>query len=45
MLKKLPEANALHAMEVFSSCDVSRMRNKNAYLSGILKKELVKLGM
>ena len=45
MLKRLPENAALKALEVFSSCDLSKMRNKGAYLSGILKKELIKLGL
>ena len=45
MLKKIPEQNALLALETFSVCDVSKMRNKVAYLSGILKKEIVKLGL
>ena len=42
MLKRLPEHAALQALEIFSSCDVQKMRSKTAYLSGILKKELVK---
>lgn len=45
MLKRLPEHAALQALEIFSSCDLSKMRNKGAYLSGILKKELIKLGL
>lgn len=45
MLKRLPEHAALQALEIFSSCDLSKMRNKSAYLSGILRKELVKLGL
>ncbi|KAL7520987.1 hypothetical protein ACHAWX_005677, partial [Stephanocyclus meneghinianus] len=45
MLKKIPEQNALLALETFSVCDVSKMRNKVAYLYGILKKEIVKLGL
>lgn len=45
MIKKLPEHAALQALEIFSSCDLSKMRNKQAYLSGILKKELVKNGL
>lgn len=45
MLKRLPEHAALQSLEIFSSCDLSKMRNKSAYLSGILKKELIKLGL
>ena len=45
MLKRLPESTALQALEIFSSCDTSKMRNKSACLSGILKKGLVKLGL
>jgi len=45
MLKRLPEHAALQSLEIFASCDLSKMRNKTAYLSGILKKELIKLGM
>mmetsp|Transcript_3014 Transcript_3014/g.6584 ORF Transcript_3014/g.6584 Transcript_3014/m.6584 type:complete len:656 (-) Transcript_3014:247-2214(-) len=45
MLKRLPEPAALQALEVFSSCALDKMRNKSAYLSGILKKELIKLGL
>jgi hypothetical protein len=45
MLKKLPETNALLALETFLSCDVSKMRSKSGYLAGILKKEIAKIGM
>eukprot|EP00577_Skeletonema_sp_RCC1716_P005867 CAMPEP_0113410622 /NCGR_PEP_ID=MMETSP0013_2-20120614/21797_1 /TAXON_ID=2843 ORGANISM="Skeletonema costatum, Strain 1716" /NCGR_SAMPLE_ID=MMETSP0013_2 /ASSEMBLY_ACC=CAM_ASM_000158 /LENGTH=642 /DNA_ID=CAMNT_0000296855 /DNA_START=196 /DNA_END=2124 /DNA_ORIENTATION=- /assembly_acc=CAM_ASM_000158 len=45
MLKRLPEHAALQALETFSSCEVSKMRSKGGYLAGILKKELVKLGL
>jgi len=45
MLKRLPEHAALQALGTFSSCDVSKMRSKGGYLAGILKKELVKLGL
>ena len=37
-IKLIPEHQALQALEKFSSCDVSVMRNKAAYLSGILRK-------
>mmetsp|Transcript_15441 Transcript_15441/g.24209 ORF Transcript_15441/g.24209 Transcript_15441/m.24209 type:complete len:87 (-) Transcript_15441:149-409(-) len=45
MLKRLPEHAALQALEIFSSCDLSKMRNRSSYLAGILKKELIKLGL
>ena len=45
MLKRLPEHAALQALEIFSSCETSKMRNKQAYLAGILKKELAKNGL
>ena len=45
MVKRLPENVALQALETFSSCDVTKMRSKGGYLAGILKKELVKLGL
>lgn len=45
MLKRLPEHSALQALEIFSTCDLAKMRNKGAYLSGILKKELIKNGL
>lgn len=45
MLKRLPEHSALQALEIFSTCDLTKMRNKGAYLSGILKKELIKNGL
>jgi len=45
MLKKMPEHDALRALEIFSSCDLSKMRNRSSYLAGILKKELIKLGL
>lgn len=40
MIGRLPEPVALQALEKFSSCDQSTMRNKTAYLAGILKREL-----
>ena len=45
MLLRLPENAALSALEIFSSCDLGKMRSKSAYLAGILKKELTKLGL
>uniref|UniRef100_A0A7S4II47 Heterogeneous nuclear ribonucleoprotein Q acidic domain-containing protein n=1 Tax=Odontella aurita TaxID=265563 RepID=A0A7S4II47_9STRA len=38
MLKQLPEHQALQALERFSSCDQSTMRNKTAYLRGVLRR-------
>lgn len=40
ILSKLPESIALQSLEKFSSCDTSIMRNKEAYLAGILKKAI-----
>jgi len=40
ILSKLPEPVALQSLEKFSSCDTSIMRNKEAYLAGILKKAI-----
>jgi len=45
MLKRLPENVALKSLETYSACDVGKMRNKGAYLSGILKKELAARGL
>ncbi len=41
-LNKLSEPEALQSLERFSSCDVSAMRSKEGYLSGILKKAIEK---
>jgi len=45
MLKRLPEQAALQALEIFSSCDLTKMRNRSSYLAGILKKELIRAGI
>lgn len=45
MLHRLPENAALKALGVYSACDLGKMRNKGAYFSSILKKELIKLGL
>jgi hypothetical protein len=39
MVKDLPEDLALQALQKFSSIDKQTMRNKTAYLAGILRKE------
>eukprot|EP00562_Extubocellulus_spinifer_P010977 CAMPEP_0178512232 /NCGR_PEP_ID=MMETSP0696-20121128/22782_1 /TAXON_ID=265572 /ORGANISM="Extubocellulus spinifer, Strain CCMP396" /LENGTH=796 /DNA_ID=CAMNT_0020142051 /DNA_START=743 /DNA_END=3131 /DNA_ORIENTATION=+ len=39
MLQGLPETTALEALQKFQSCDTSSMRNKNAYLGGIIKRK------
>lgn len=38
LLKKMHESVALQALEKFSSCDGSKMRSKEGYLIGILRK-------
>lgn len=43
MVKDLPEAMALHALEKFRLCDKNKMRNKIAYLAGVLRGELEKI--
>lgn len=40
MIKDLPEPMALQALAKFSSIDKSSMRNKTAYLAGVLRSEL-----
>lgn len=42
LLKKMHETVALQALEKFSSCDVSKMRSKEGYLIGILRKAVEK---
>lgn len=44
MIKDLPENIALAALAKFSSCDKNSMRNKTAYLAGVLRKELQGIG-
>lgn len=41
-LKQLPEPQALQSLERFSSCDVNTMKNKEAYLCGLLRREVEK---
>ena len=43
MVKDLPEALALQAIQKFSSIDKNTMRNKTAYLAGVLRRELEKI--
>ena len=38
------ENKALAAMQKFASCDKSTMRNKTAYLAGVLRRELERIG-
>lgn len=42
LLKRLPEPEALQALERFSSCDITQMRSKEGYLCGILRKAVDK---
>jgi hypothetical protein len=43
MVKDLPEELALVALQKFSSIDKNTMRNKTAYLAGVLRRELEKI--
>ena len=43
MVKDLPENLALQALQKFSSIDKNTMRNKTAYLAGVLRRELEKI--
>jgi hypothetical protein len=43
MVKDLPEDLALQALQKFSSIDKNTMRNKTAYLAGVLRRELEKI--
>lgn len=43
MVKDLPENHALQALQKFSTLDKSSMRNKTAYLAGLLRRELEKI--
>jgi hypothetical protein len=40
MIHDLPEHMALAALEKFASIDKNTMRNKTAYLAGVLRREL-----
>lgn len=43
MVKDLPEDLALQALQKFGSIDKQTMRNKTAYLAGVLRRELEKI--
>jgi len=43
MIVDLPEQMALAALQKFASIDKSTMRNKTAYLAGVLRRELEKI--
>jgi hypothetical protein len=43
MIKDLPEDLALQALQKFSSIDKNTMRNKTAYLAGVLRRELERI--
>lgn len=43
MVKDLPEELALATLQKFSSIDKNTMRNKTAYLAGVLRRELEKI--
>ena len=45
MVKDLPENLALQALQKFSSLDKNTMRNKTAYLAGLLRRELEKANL
>eukprot|EP00980_Cylindrotheca_fusiformis_P014818 scaffold4031_cov135-Cylindrotheca_fusiformis.AAC.5 len=40
MVKDLPEGQAMQALQKFGSIDKNTMRNKTAYLAGVLRREL-----
>lgn len=43
MVKDLPETLALQALQKFAALDKQTMRNKTAYLAGLLRRELEKI--
>jgi hypothetical protein len=43
MIKDLPEGMALQAIQKFAAIDKNTMRNKTAYLAGVLRRELEKI--
>ena len=45
MLQTIPEAVALEALQKFQSCETGSMRNKNAYLGGIIKRKREEAGV
>lgn len=44
MIKDLSEPMALAALEKFAALDKNSMRSKTAYLAGLLRRELEKVG-
>ena len=45
MISELPEDVALDAIDAFCSTDMGRVRNREGYLVGILKKHANKIGV
>ena len=45
MISELPEDVALDAIEAFCSSDMGRVRNREGYLVGILKKHAHRIGL
>jgi hypothetical protein len=45
MIHDLPEHMALAALDKFSSIDKNTMRNKTAYLAGVLRRELESINL
>jgi hypothetical protein len=43
MIKDLPEDLAMAALQKFTTIDKNTMRNKTAYLAGVLRRELEKI--
>ena len=43
MVKDLPEPIAMEAFQKFISIDKNTMRNRTAYLAGVLRRELEKI--
>lgn len=43
MIHDLPEELALASLQKFETLDKSQMRNKTAYLAGVLRRELEKI--
>ena len=43
MVKDLPEQLAMQSLQKFASIDKSSVRNKTAYLAGVLRRELERI--
>jgi hypothetical protein len=43
MIKDLPEPLAIQSLQKFSSIDKNSVRNKTAYLAGVLRRELERI--